>query len=143
MVNYTNGKVYKLVCTLPDVHDIYVGATCSTLWRRESEHRCEANGTRWNFKVYRFMREYGSRNFKIELIENYPCTSKKELGVREQHWIDELKPALNTYCGSNRKEVLRRYNNKPERKAYMKRYNQKYKRDKRTRELKLANVEFI
>ena len=147
MVLYTNGKVYKLVCTLPDVHDIYVGATCSNLWRRESEHRWEANGTRCNSKVYRFMREYGSRNFKIELIENYPCTSKKELGVREQHWIEELKPALNTYCGSNRKEVLRRYNNKPERKAHMKRYYQKNKhrwdKYKRTRELKVANVELI
>ena len=148
MVNYANGKVYKLVCTLPEVHDIYVGATAyPKLSLRMSSHRSEAKATKWNFKLYRFIREHGIGNFEIELIENWPCTSKKELGVREQHWIDELKPALNTNCGSNRKEVLRRYNNKPERKAHMKRYYQKNKhrwdKYKRTRELKVANVEFI
>ena len=133
MVNYANGKVYKLVCTLPGIDDNYVGATCSKLSKRMGCHRCEAKATKWNFKLYRFMRQHGIENFKIELLENWPCTSKKELGLREQHFIDLLKPTLNDQSAtSHRKEVLRRYNNKPERKARMKRYYQenKHKWDK-------------
>ena len=118
MVNYANGKIYKIVCTLPDIDDIYVGGTATRLSRRMCCHRSEARRTKCNSKVYQFMRKYGVENFKIELLEEYPCKSRKELGKREQHWIDTLKPSLNTAnATSHRKDVLKRYNNKPERKA--------------------------
>ena len=149
MVNYANGKVYKLVCTLPGIDDIYVGGTAyPRLSQRMCCHRSEAKATKWNYKLYRFMRQHGIENFKIELLENCPCTSKKELRLREQHFIDLLKPTLNDQSAtSHRKEVLRRYNNKPERKARMKRYYQENKhrwdKYKRTRDLKVANVGLI
>ena len=149
MVNYANGKVYKLVCTLPGIDDIYVGGTAyPRLSQRMCCHRSEAKATKWNYKLYRFMRQHGIENFKIELLENCPCTSKKELRLREQHFIDLLRPTLNsTNATSNRKEVLRRYNNKPERKARMKRYYQenkhKWDKYKRTRDRKVANVGLI
>ena len=141
MPNYANSKVYKLVCTLPGVDDIYVGATTyARLQTRLSCHRCEAKALKWNFRLYEFMRKHGIGNFAIELIEPWPCASRKELGVREQHWIDELKPSLNAMpATSHRKEVLRRYNNKPERKAYMRAYHEAQKRKK----LKSKNVELI
>ena len=130
MPNYANAKVYKLVCTLPGVDDIYVGATTKGLPWRMCSHRCEAKALKCNYRLYKFMRKHGIRNFGIELIETWPCASRKELGVREQHWIDELKPSLNVMpATSHRKEVVKRYNNKPERKAYMRAYYQAHKRN--------------
>ena len=40
MPNYANGKIYKLVCTLPNIDDIYVGGTAKVrLYSRMSSHR--------------------------------------------------------------------------------------------------------
>ena len=123
MVNYENGKIYKIVCTLPDIDDIYVGATTKKLSDRMSCHRCEAKGSKWNFKLYKFIRLHGLENFEIELLEEYSCNSKKELGKREQHWMNTLNPSLNSQnATSHRKEVVKRYNNKPETKALMRDY---------------------
>ena len=133
-----------MVCTLPDIHDIYVGGTAKPkLIDRMCCHKCEAKGSKWNFKLYQFMRKYGVDNFKIDLLQKYPCKSRKELGKREQHWIDLLKPSLNSQnATSHRKEVSKRYNSKPETKAYQ---SERYKliRDSRSeaeREAHLAKL---
>ena len=143
MVNYANGKIYKLVCTLPDIDDIYVGGTAKPkLSDRMCCHRCEAKASKWNFKLYKFMREHGAENFKIELLEEYPCKSKKELGKREQHWIDTLKPSLNTANATcHRKEVVKRYNSKPSTKAYYREYRRKHPQ-KYTEEQKQRRKEY-
>ena len=116
MPNYQNGKIYKLLCTLKGIDEIYVGATVSELYQRLSEHRNSAN--KKNCKIYKFMREKGIKNFQMELLENVSCQSKKELDVREQHWIDTLKPSLNSYNSTpNPKAIWDRYNSKPSTKA--------------------------
>ena len=124
MVNYSNGKIYKIVCTLPNIDDIYVGGTAKPkLSDRMCCHIYEAKGSKWNFKLYKFMRLHGIQNFKIELLEEYSCQSRKELGVREQYWMDILKPSLNSMpATSHRKEVCRRYDSKPESKAKARAY---------------------
>ena len=40
--------------------------------------------------------QYGIKNFEIILIESYPCNSKDELRARENYWINQLNPNLNT-----------------------------------------------
>ena len=42
------------------------------------------------------MRNIGKDNFRIELIENYPCDIKHELRKREGELIRALKPTLNS-----------------------------------------------
>ena len=90
---YSEGKIYKLITTCDD--DVYVGSTCQSLNRRMQLHRCTAT-KRCNQKVYHHLNNVGWDNVTIELIEPYPCTSKAELEGREAHWINELKPTLNT-----------------------------------------------
>ena len=42
--------------------------------------------------VYIYMREHCIINFRIELLEPWPCNTVEELLVREQHWKDKLNP---------------------------------------------------
>jgi hypothetical protein len=54
---------------------------------------CKDETGRRNSKLYTFMREIGIEHFKIELIEEYTCEILLE---REQYWIEQLNPELNT-----------------------------------------------
>jgi hypothetical protein len=38
----------------------------------------------------------GTDNIEIELVEDYPCNSLLELNIREQYWIDKIKPKYNS-----------------------------------------------
>lgn len=93
MKTYDNGKIYKLI---NDINaDIYVGSTCSPLYKRLGEHKSMAISRRRQSHLYNTMLDIGVQHFRIILVENYPCASKDMLTAREQHWIDNLKPKLN------------------------------------------------
>ena len=92
MVNYQNGKIYKLVNDVDD--EIYVGSTCRTLSKRKGDHRSSSNICPERH-VYKHLNGVGWDNVKIVLIENYQCNNKEELFQRERYWIDQLKPTLN------------------------------------------------
>jgi hypothetical protein len=93
MVNYQNGKIYKIVNDVNGM--IYVGSTVKLLCNRMSHHRTTARENN-NSKFYQYMRELGIEKFKIALIESYPCSSKEELHAKEDEYIRILKPELNT-----------------------------------------------
>ncbi len=82
MPNYENGKIYKLICDKTD--KIYIGSTVRNLNIRLSGHK---NKTSLCFSKQLF--ELGE--VKIELIENYPCNSRKELNTRERYFIEKYK----------------------------------------------------
>ncbi len=92
MVNYQNGKIYKLCNNVDD--EIYVGSTCNPLRIRKGQHKSQAK-TQLNREVYKHLNEVGWENVEIILIENHACESKDELHKRERYWIDTLKPSLN------------------------------------------------
>jgi hypothetical protein len=92
MVNYGNGKIYKLVNNVDD--KIYIGSTCSTLAKRKGQHKANLNKYP-NMTSYKHFNEVGWHNIDIVLIETCECKTKDELHRRERHWIDELKPELN------------------------------------------------
>ena len=79
---YKNGKIYKLYSSSYD--KIYIGSTIRKLSQRLITHRCKSNNTN-SYLITKF------KNFKIELIENYPCNNKKELLLREAHFIRLFK----------------------------------------------------
>ena len=81
MVNYQNGKIYKLVNNTTT--DVYYGATCSRLSDRLSEHKSV-------FKKGKYMTSrkiFEGGDVSIILVETYPCDSKDELTARERFWI--------------------------------------------------------
>lgn len=103
MNKYEHGKIYKLVNTIDD--DIYVGSTHHPLVRRLCLHK--SHGKRRNSRVYSHLNEIGFDNVRIELIEEYPCTCRKELEDRERYWIENMKPSLNKNMPSRTIEELR------------------------------------
>ena len=86
MVNYQNGKVYKLVCNTTGL--VYYGSTCEpTLARRLHQHKnsyiCEKVKVKCtSTKVLE------NDNYGIFLVENYPCDNKDELRMRERFYIE-------------------------------------------------------
>ena len=86
MVNYTEGKIYKIVDNTND--NIYIGSTCNTLKDRMYQHK-----TKKNTCSSKIIIENG--NYDIILIENYSCNDKNELHARERYWIDNTENCIN------------------------------------------------
>ena len=90
MVNYNNGKIYKIEDVAGNM--CYVGSTTKEfLSKRMVNHR--SSYTSWKSKqsnkvmVYDIFDAYGVENCRIVLIELYPCLTKDELGRREAYFI--------------------------------------------------------
>ena len=127
MVNYQDGKIYKLV----GGGLTYIGSTTQKLSRRKSQHKAQKN--------------YSSRqlidydDFDIILIENFPCKTKEELLARERYYIENIEcinmqiptRTRKEYREAN-KEKLKEYyeKNKEKKKQWDKTYREK-NRDKR------------
>ena len=89
--NYQNGKIYKIVDNVSDM--VYVGSTCKTLQHRLKQHEAayksfKAGKFPNNVTVFKILE---NADYKIELIENYPCTNKQELNIREGKIIKQFK----------------------------------------------------
>ena len=121
---YQNGKIYKIWSLECD--EIYVGSTCSALYKRMSKHRrtCKIGVKNPNCKLYQEMKRIGEDAFKIELIENYSCTCIDELLRREGYWIRELNATLNMRIAGRKQQEY--YNEHIEE---IKEYRQKYRID--------------
>jgi len=95
MVNYGNGKIYKIVRLSDDVV-VYVGSTTKQyLCSRLVEHKNKA--TKYpNRRVYKLIADNdGWKNHEIILIELCDCNSKDELHRKEREFIVSLKPIGN------------------------------------------------
>ena len=89
MPNYSNGKIYKISITINGDNNMYIGSTCSSLGDRFARHRSQSRLARRSIgKLYQHINNVGFDNIVIELIESYPCANKRELRLREQHYID-------------------------------------------------------
>lgn len=87
MPNYQNGKIYKIWDN--SYTKCYIGSTVEELSSRMSHHRKDYRKWLLEQKTYvssfALFDEFGVENCKIELLENYPCSSKAELHAREGH----------------------------------------------------------
>jgi hypothetical protein len=98
-IDYSKTQIYKWVCNDSSILCEYVGHT--TNWdKRKASHkeRCnQIDGKKYHLKLYETMRENGGfDNWKMILIEDYPCTGKREAEKREQYYIDLLVEKINT-----------------------------------------------
>ena len=87
MIDYKYGKVYTIRSySRPDL--IYVGSTCTPLFRRLAKHKS-------NFKCFNKGKGNYVTSFEllkcndyyIELVEDFPCERKEQLNSREAHFI--------------------------------------------------------
>ena len=97
MVNYQQGKIYKIVCNITG--EVYVGSTCMpTLAKRLADHRSDLkrfNDGKMNNIVSSFkIIERG--NYYIDLLESYPCSSRDELLKKEREYFDKIE-CVNKY----------------------------------------------
>ena len=96
MVNYENGKIYKIEALNGDAGDIYIGSTAQPfLSYRMSSHRSGykiwKDGKGPKVTSYILFDKYGIENCSITLIENVNATSSDELRAREAYHIKSLE----------------------------------------------------
>jgi len=82
-IDYKNGKIYSLQCL--DGH-YYIGSTCCTLSLRLSHHIFAIKNNKYKAKNSYF-NKVPIEEITIELIEDFPCSNKKELNEREDYYI--------------------------------------------------------
>ena len=91
MPTYKNGKIYKIISK--DSNLIYIGSTTCSLKKRMNEHRYNMLGylkdenyikkvVSWKLMIF--------EDAEIQLIEKYPCSSKRELEERERYHIENV-----------------------------------------------------
>jgi len=97
MVNYRNSKIYKITGTNNEgIELVYIGSTSQKLCVRLAGHvRNFKNGEHKSSSQVLICNDY-----KITLIELYPCNSKEELLMRERYYYDMFD------CINTRKPLL-------------------------------------
>jgi Uri superfamily endonuclease len=115
---WKTGKIYKLLCK--DSH-FYIGSTVQTLQARLNRHiNSSIKGTS---RAYQYINSIGWDNVHIELIEDYPCNTMKELHEREDMYIQLMQNDDNC-LNENRAHLL-----KEEKLDNMKQYYQEHKEE--------------
>ena len=116
MVNYKNGKIYKLWS--PEGDMIYIGSTCLSLVRRKATHKGKPSATsKLLFDTY--------TDIRIELIEEHPCDNKEQLNRKEGEYIRMLDCVNKVVAGRTYNEWREDY--KEHISEQKKEYNQKNK----------------
>ena len=90
-MNYANGKIYKIVCDTTGL--VYIGSTIKKyLCDRLGHHVYKYKGflqKKSNHKLTSYQ-VLENNNYKIILIELFPCKSKDELTMRERYYIETM-----------------------------------------------------
>jgi hypothetical protein len=108
MVNYSNGKVYKLVSFSSD--NVYYGSTCSQLSRRLAGHKCAYN--RWKADKRGYITSFEVMKYtdaEIVLVESVNCTSKEELHAAERKHVENNVCTNKQVPGRSNKEYCDKY----------------------------------
>jgi len=98
-IDYSRTQIYKYVCNDSSVLCEYVGHT--TNWnKRKASHKERCNDIKdkkYHLKLYEIMRANGGfDNWRMILVEDYPCKNKREAEQREQYHMDLLVEKMNT-----------------------------------------------
>jgi hypothetical protein len=103
-MDYANGKIYRIDCL--NTNEVYIGSTCQpTLAKRLAQHVAQIKywkEKKTNFKTSFSIIERG--NYKISLIELFPCNTKDELSAQEGFYIRNIKCVNKCITGRTQKE---------------------------------------
>jgi group I intron endonuclease len=90
--------IYKII-NKNNNNEFYIGST-TKFSSRKSHHKKNVNnrcGKKYWCKLYKYIRDNGNwDNFEMLIIEEGECDNKEQMLVKEQQYIDTLKPTLNT-----------------------------------------------
>jgi len=124
MPDYQQSKIYKLWS--PSKNLVYYGSTVQSLAQRLTKHK-------FNYKTYN---ENNTRyctsilvleceDYKMELLEEYPCNNRQQLLTKEGEYIKNNECVNKVVAGREKKEYSKEYriNNKEKRTEYNKQYN--------------------
>ena len=124
------GLIYKFVIG----DNCYIGST-KNLIERQKKHNLNLNSDNYNNLLYNFCREHKIENIILELVEDE--VEEEDLKIREQFYIDKLKPTLNANRAirtiEDTKQIIReegiryRANNKEKIAVQKKKYQQNNK----------------
>lgn len=111
--DYLNNVIYKITCNDETIKDIYIGHTTS-FYQRQRMHKSNCNNINskgYNYKIYKIIRENGGwDNWKMDIIEKYPCYDIEDAKERERYWIEKLTSTLNlTIPNRSKKEYSQIY----------------------------------
>lgn len=113
MTNYNKGKIYKIWSVKTD--KVYIGSTCVSLSKRKFEHLkrfkyyCEGKcNLLTSFDIIDI-----DPDFRLDLVEEYPCETKEQLMRREGEIILEHSNRVNKQiAGRTKKEYYEVLENK-------------------------------
>lgn len=88
-MGYERAKIYKLVC---EDGYYYFGSTINELRSRFCGHKQASQ--KQPYRVYQHINEIGWDKVRIELVELYPCSNRKELNKKENEYIRRHKSDL-------------------------------------------------
>ena len=120
MVNYQNGKIYRI-----DGGGLtYIGSTtkkylCDRLSGHKTDYKRYLDGKGRYITSFEVLK---TDDYKIELIECFPCNSKDELTAREGYYIRQMDCVNKVIPGRTQKEY--RENNKETISARQKQYRE-------------------
>ena len=90
MPDYSNGKVYKLMCDT--TKKFYIGSTTLRLCQRLAQHKRDFIAYSQNKKRYSTSYEIlENGNYQIVLLENVKCNNREELLQRERFYIENME----------------------------------------------------
>ena len=130
MPDYSKGKIYKLWS--PSKNIVYYGSTCETLSRRLSKHLNDykrydgGKGYLYSFKVLE------CEDYKIELMEEYPCNNKQQLTKKEGEYIIANECVNDYIAGRTKKEWVE--DNKQQAIEVRKKYKEEHKAELREKD---------
>jgi len=104
MPDYQQSKIYKLWS--PSKNLVYYGSTVQSLAQRLTKHKC-------NYKRYNddntksYLTSYlvlDCEDYKIELVEDYPCNNRQQLLKKEGEYIKNNECINNKVAGRTQAE---------------------------------------
>jgi len=133
-IDYQNGLIYKIVSKDKSKKECYVGSTTNF----DQRQRCHKTRSKTrNQKVYQYIRDNGGWDrFRMVLIEEYPCDTRKELRDREREFVEDMGSLNQVIPGRTARE-----RGKPQYKEYKKEWYQanKERLNQKQRERRQAN----
>ena len=142
MVNYQNGKIYKIVCNITG--KVYVGSTTKEyLSQRLVEHRKKYKAySKTGLLKKSSVEVLENGDYSIILLANCPCDTKDELLMTERNFMEEsvcVNKKLPIQFEEERKEYLANHKLKNKEKA-KEQYKIRYEKVKLEREQKLIET---
>mgnify|MGYP003119479423 CR=1 FL=1 len=86
---YQNGKIYKITDNTNG--NIYYGSTQKSLARRLSDHKYDYKRREKEGNVRTSSQIICNQDYTMDLVEDFPCSTRKELEKRESYYINNYE----------------------------------------------------